>query len=210
MNSRAWCLPAASDEVARVILHDDTHCPVQRGYGFQVIAIAALTITVPVEGAVMSKSCLSLIGSMLAGLLAACSSMPSAQDAQQRQAAYVAAAGTPVRSFRLVLGDGIYSWEPLDDTQLVVYTRPTRAYLLDTWPCSGLSFTNRVGFTSFAGEVSVGFDKVLTARGYLPCAIKQIRPVDLARFKLEKEARRQADVVARDSPGAAPAPAASH
>jgi len=34
--------------------------------------------------------------------------------------------------------------------------------------------------------------------------------VDLARFKLEKEARRQADVVARDSAGAASVPAASH
>jgi hypothetical protein len=81
---------------------------------------------------------------------------------------------------------------------------------LDTWPCSGLTFTNRVGFTSFADEVSTGFDKVLTARGYLPCTIKQIRPVDLARFKLEKEAQRQADIVPRDSTGAAPAPAASH
>ena len=148
---------------------------------------------------------------VLAGtLLAACSSVPYGQRLQQRQQAYSAAAGAPVRSFRLVMGASIYSWEPLSDTQLVVYTRPTRAYLLDTWPCSGLTFTNRVGFTSFADEVSTGFDKVLTGRDYLPCRIKQIRPVDLARFKLEKETRRQADVVARDGAGAAPAPAASH
>jgi hypothetical protein len=166
--------------------------------------------TVPTEGAVMSKSYQSLIGYALTALLAACSSMPSAQYMQQRRAAYAAAAGAPVRSFRLELGASIDSWEPLSDTQLVVYTRPTRAYLLDTWPCSGLTFTNRVGFTSFAEEVSTGFDKVLTGRGYLPCRIKQIRPVDLARFKLEKEARRQADVVARDNAGVAPAPAASH
>ena len=158
----------------------------------------------------MSKSYQSLIGYALTALLAACSSMPSAQYMQQRQTAYAAAAGAPVRSFRLEPGASIDSWEPLSDTQLVVYTRPTRAFLLDTWPCSGLTFTNRVGFTSFADEVSTGFDKVITARGYLPCTIKQIRPVDLARFKLEKEAGRQADVVARDSAGAASAPAASH
>lgn len=158
----------------------------------------------------MSKSYQSLIGYALTALLAACSSMPSAQYMQQRQAAYAAAAGASVRSFRLELGASIDSWEPLSDTQLVVYTRPTRAYLLDTWPCSGLTFTNRVGFTSFADEVSTGFDKVLTGRGYLPCRIKQIRTVDLARFKLEKEVRGQADVVARDRDGAMPSPAGSN
>ena len=158
----------------------------------------------------MSKSYQSLIGYALTALLAACSSMPSAQYMQQRQAAYAAAAGASVRSFRLELGASIDSWEPFSDTQLVVYTRPTRAYLLDTWPCSGLTFTNRVGFTSFADEVSTGFDKVLTGRGYLPCRIKQIRTVDLARFKLEKEVRGQADVVARDRDGAMPSPAGSN
>ncbi|GAB2536529.1 DUF6491 family protein [Rhodanobacter koreensis] len=149
--------------------------------------------------AVKSRARLPLTGCVLAGLLTACSSMPSAQDMQQRQAAYVAAADAPVRSFRLVPGDSVYSWEPLGDTQLVVYVRPTRAFLLDTWPCSGLTVTNGIGFTSFADEVSAGFDKILTTRGYPPCAIKQIRPLDLARFKLEKEARRHADVMARDN-----------
>jgi hypothetical protein len=146
----------------------------------------------------MFKPYLPLTGCMLAGLLAACASAPSAQDMQQREAAYTTAAGAPIRSFRLLPGVSIDSWESLSDSQLVVYTRPDRAFLLDTWPCSGLTVTNSVGFTSFAGEVSVGFDKVLTVRGYLPCTIKQIRPVDLARFKLEKGARRHADVMARD------------
>ncbi|OOG51299.1 DUF6491 family protein [Rhodanobacter sp. C01] len=153
----------------------------------------------------MSSACLLLTGCVLAGLLAACASMPSAQDMQQRQAAYGAAAGAPVHSFRMVAGESVYSWEPLDDTQLVVYTRPTRAFLLDTWPCSGLTVTNSIGFTSFAGEVSVGFDKILTTRGYLPCAIRQIRPVDMARFRLEKEARRHVEVMARDNKDGTPA-----
>ena len=144
---------------------------------------------------------LRLTGCVLAGLLTACTSMPSAQDMQQRQIAYAAAAGAPVRSLRLMPADSVYSWEPLSDTQLVIYTRPARAFLLDTWPCSGLTVTNSIGFTSFAGEVSTGFDKILTTRGYPPCAIKQIRPLDLARFKLAKEASRHAEVVARDNKG---------
>lgn len=164
----------------------------------------------PTDRAVKPGVGLSLTCCVLAGLLAACSSMPSAQDMQQRQAAYAAAAGAPVRSFRLVLGDSVYSWEPLSDTQLVIYTRPTRAFLLDTWPCSGLTVTNGIGFTSFAGEVSTGFDKILTTRGYPPCAIKQIRPLDLARFKLEKEAPRHAEVMARDVKDETPPPTSGH
>jgi hypothetical protein len=57
--------------------------------------------------------------------------------------------------------------------------------------------------TSFASEVQTGFDKVLTGRPYIPCIIKQIRPIDLARFKLEKESQRHIDSVPR---GNAPPP----
>jgi hypothetical protein len=139
-----------------------------------------------------------LMAVLLAGALAACASVPYAQRLQQRQQAYNAAAGAPVQSFRLIFNN-IYSWEPLSDTQLVVYTQPTRAYLLDVWPCSNLTFTNAIGLTSFASQVQVGFDKVLSGRGYVPCPIKQIRPVDLAQFKLEKEAQRHVDSLQRET-----------
>jgi hypothetical protein len=139
-----------------------------------------------------------LMAVLLAGVLAACASVPYAQRLQQRQQAYNAAAGAPVQSFRLIFNN-IYSWEPLSDTQLVVYTQPTRAYLLDVWPCSNLTFTNAIGLTSFASQVQVGFDKVLSGRGYVPCPIKQIRPVDLAQFKLEKEAQRHVDSLQRET-----------
>lgn len=137
-------------------------------------------------------------------LLAACSTVPYAQRLQQRQQAYSASAGAPVRSFRLVMGASIYSWEPLSETQLVVYTLPTRAYLLDVWPCNNLIFTNAIGLTSFADQVQTGFDKVLTGRGYIPCVIKQIRPVDLAQFKLEKQEQRHVDTLQRDNTGGTP------
>ncbi len=152
----------------------------------------------------------SIMVVLAVAMLAACSSVPYAQRRQQRQQAYSAAAGAPVRSFRLVLGASIYSWEPLSDTQLVVYTLPTRAFLLDVWPCNNLTFTNGIGLTSFAQEVQTGFDKVLTGRGYVPCMIKQIRPVDLARLKLEKEAQRQVDSMPRDNANQTPPPSDHH
>jgi hypothetical protein len=139
-----------------------------------------------------------LMAGLLTVALAACASVPYAQRLQQRQQAYSAAAGAPVQSFRLILNN-IYSWEPLSDTQLVVYTQPTRAYLLDVWPCNNLTFTNSIGLTSFANQVQVGFDKVLTGRGYIPCRIKQIRPVNLAQFKLEKESQRHVDSLQREA-----------
>lgn len=155
----------------------------------------------------MSK--MQVLSAVLTGmLLAACASQPYAQRLQQRQQAYNAAAGAPVRSFRLILGPQIYSWEALSDSQLVIYTTPTKAYLLDVWPCNNLTFTNTIGLTSFANTVQTGFDKVLTGRPYIPCAIKQIRPVDLAQFKLDKEAERHVDSVPRDN-GTAPAAASS-
>lgn len=140
--------------------------------------------------------------------LAGCTSVPYAQHLQQRQQAYSAAAGAPVRSFRLVLGAQIYSWEPLSETQLVVYTLPTRAYLLDVWPCSNLTFTNTIGLTSFADQVQTGFDKVLQGRDYVPCMIKQIRPIDLSQLKLDKdrEEQRHADNVQRDNGNGTPPP----
>lgn len=143
--------------------------------------------------------------SLLSVMLAACSSVPYAQRLQQRQQAYNAVAGAPVRSFRLVLGMQIYSWEPLSETQLVVYTLPNKAYLLDVWPCNNLTFTNIIGLTSFANTVQTGYDKVLTGRPYIPCMIKQIRPLDLAQLKLDKENQRHVNSVSRSNAGNAPA-----
>ncbi|MEW9572061.1 DUF6491 family protein [Rhodanobacter sp. Si-c] len=124
----------------------------------------------------------------LVAVLAACSSVPYAQRVAQRQAAYAAAAGAPVRSFHFF---NLYSWEPLGDSQVAIYTQINRAWLLDVSPCQNLGFTNAIGLTSFAGEVSVNFDKVLVGRGYPPCFISKIRPIDVAKLKLEQQAQRE-------------------
>jgi hypothetical protein len=142
---------------------------------------------------------------LLSALVAACSSVPYAQRQKQRQDAYNAAAGTPVRSF-VYLGR-MWSWEPLSDSQLVVYTVPTKAWLLDVWGCPNLPWVNVIGLTSSFREVQTNFDKVLTGGRDAPCPITQIRPVDLTRLKLEQQAQREVDVQPRSDANGSSAPA---
>lgn len=143
----------------------------------------------------MSRSFLLSAGVLLLGLLCAgCSSVPYAQRMNERQAQYAAAAGAPVRSFTYF---SLYSWEPLSDTQLAVYTRPNQAWLLDLGGCQDLGFANAIGITSNINQVMVGFDKVLTGRGNFPCTITQIRPVDVKSLRLEQQKQRQIKAEAR-------------
>ncbi len=150
----------------------------------------------------MSKPGL-LIVLALVGALAACSSVPYAQRQQQREAAYAAAAGAPVRSFHFF---NLWSWEPLSDSRVAIYTRPNQAWLLDLdGHCQNLEFTSAIGITSNTGEVSVRFDKVLTGRRYLPCTIMQIRPVDVKRLRIEQEAQRKINAEPRAAATSEPA-----
>ena len=130
-----------------------------------------------------------LLAMSLVMLLAACASAPYAQRVGERQVAYAAAAGAPVRSFRFF---NLYSWEPLSDDQLAVYTRSNEAWLLDVeGNCQQLSFANSIGITSNINQVMVGFDKVLTGRGNFPCTITQIRPIDVKHLKAVQQQQRQ-------------------
>jgi hypothetical protein len=138
---------------------------------------------------------------VLVAVLAACSSVPLAQREQQRQAAYASAAGAPVRSFHFFT---LWSWEPLGDRQVVVYTRPSQAWLLDLdGPCQDLPFTQAIGLTSSSGTVFNRFDKVLVGRSSMPCMITQIRPVDVRQLRVAQEAQRKIDAAPREP--AAPA-----
>lgn len=136
------------------------------------------------------------IAAAMALALGACSTVPYARRLADRQAAYAAAAGEPVRSFRFF---NLYSWEPLGDRQLAVYTRPGQAWLLDVSPCLNLPYANAIGLTSAVNEVSVNFDRVLTGRDYAPCVISRIRPLDVARLKLAQQAQRRIEAAARPS-----------
>lgn len=127
-------------------------------------------------------------------LLAACATGPTMQ---QRASDFQAAAGAPIQSFNY--SGSFYSWEPLGDHSLVVYTRPTRAYLLEVGPCPGLPYTHAIGLSSMIGQVSVRFDKVFTDRHQFPCYIKGIRPVDVHQVRAAQEQRRQVQAVSRDA-----------
>lgn len=134
--------------------------------------------------------------------LGACSSVPSAQHQAERLAAYAAAAGAPVSNFRFLT---LYSWEPLSDTALAVYTRPNEAWLLNVdGGCRDLTFTQSIGLTSNLNQVWVGFDKVLTGRGNFPCTITHIRPLDVRQLRATEQAQRQIKAQPRT---AEPAPA---
>ncbi|WP_199100182.1 DUF6491 family protein [Dyella sp. ASV21] len=115
-------------------------------------------------------------------LLAGCARIGKDYTAriQARQQAYAAAAGEPVKSFRYFT---LWSWEPLSDDELAIYTRPNEAWLLDLdGSCRNLQFTNHIGLTSSVNEVSARFDRVITGPQDAPCFIKQIRPVDIAKL----------------------------
>ncbi|QNJ99900.1 DUF6491 family protein [Dyella telluris] len=106
---------------------------------------------------------------------------------EARQQDYAAAAGTPVNNFHYF---SLWSWEPLSNQQLAVYTRSNEAWLLDLdGSCRNLEFTNHISLTSSASEVSVKFDRVLTGPGDAPCFIKQIRPVDLKKLNAPQEGK---------------------
>lgn len=150
------------------------------------------------RGIVMFKALLAA-GGLLAGFaLAGCSSVPYAQRISERQAAYAAATGARVNSFQLT--GSLWSWEPLGRDQLVIYTRPQQAWLLDVPGCFNLEYANAIGLTSNLHQVSVGFDKVLTGRDYPPCTITQIRGIDVKRLKATQQAQRKINEVPR-SPG---------
>lgn len=135
----------------------------------------------------------SLVALSLALLLVGC----AGNAARQQQAAddYRAAAGPPVKSF--FFNGTFYSWQPLDDHSLVVYTRPNKAWLLDVGSCPELPFTMSIGLSSSVDRVSVGFDKVLTGRGDFPCYITAIHPIDMDKVHAAQVKRRQVESVPR-------------
>lgn len=137
-----------------------------------------------------------LAGTVLAAV-AGCSSVPYAQRAAQRQAAYAAAAGAPVNHFQFFTP--LWSWEPLGSDEVVIYTRPKEAWLLDVPGCTELPFANAIGLTSNLNQVSIHFDKVITGRNNLPCAIQQIRPIDVGKLKAVQQEQRQIQTEPRPS-----------
>lgn len=112
-------------------------------------------------------------------LVAACASNLRQQQAQLRTA-YTAAAGPNVPQFRYTRP--LYSWQPLGDQELVVYTQPRKAYLLSLGFCPDLGMASAIALGSHLGWVTSGLDNVRVGGSRTVCRIQQIRAVDLAKF----------------------------
>lgn len=134
---------------------------------------------------------------------AACASTSKLSDSE-RYTLYREHAGEPVKSFRY-FGD-INGWTPLDDSALVVWTRPSEAYLLDLYgPCQDLDFAQSIALTNLMGEVSARFDKVIvagTSSMRIPCRIEEIRKVDVKALRQTERDLRGAAMAPRDQDGA--------
>ncbi len=137
--------------------------------------------------------CGLLAASFLA--LAGCAATQARAEREQAHAQAVhAAAGDPVGSFRY-MAETLYSWEPLGDREVLIYTRPNRAWLLDVGMCPDLPFSQAIGLTSHTGQVSTGLDSVIVHGGNFPCRIQGIRPVDVKKLRQAADQRSGGKVV---------------
>lgn len=122
----------------------------------------------------------------LLALLAGCATQGYAEKRAERTAWFTEAAGEPVSNFRFWRLD---RWEPVNRSQVAVWTRPDEGYLLNVdEPCPGLEFADFIALTSQSNRVQSRFDSVLFEDQ--KCRIREIRPLDAKRLK---EVRRQAD-----------------
>lgn len=137
-------------------------------------------------------------------LLGACAANQArSQQDQAHLAAVHAAAGKPVGSFSLAVST-LYSWEPLSNQELLVYTRPRQAWLLNVGLCPQLPFTVAIGLTSHVGQVNTNRDSVLVRRGDFPCHIQSIRPVDVKQLRQQTKQRSGGKVVSESADQASP------
>lgn len=131
--------------------------------------------------------------------IAGCASTSKLSDSE-RYTLYREHAGEPIKSFRY-FGD-INGWSPLDDSALVVWTRPAEAYLLDLYgPCQDLDFAQSIALTNLMGEVSARFDKVVVAGTsmQIPCRIEEIRKIDVKALRQTERDLRGAAMTPRDA-----------
>lgn len=135
---------------------------------FQRIAILALTLAV--------------VGCAAGG------AGPADRDAAQLER-YRAFAGAPVKDFHFWQLD---RWEVLGDLELVVWTSPREAYLLQLQrPCTGLTFANTIALTSTQQRVYSRFDSVLFENQR--CRISEIRGVDGKAYKAARRDEKAAE-----------------
>lgn len=132
-------------------------------------------------GKVMKTLVFGVIG---VALLSACASGLTKRETVDVR--YVDYADEPVEQIRSM--KGVDGWTPISRNQLVIWTGLNEAWLIKVWEgCINLSFANAIRVTQ-TGRTITRFDKVLVENE--SCPIVEMRPVDLARMKVDRKATR--------------------
>ena len=145
----------------------------------------------------MKRYCLLLV---LGFALSACATTPKQSDAE-KLALHRAQAGEPVKDFRYF--GTINGWTPLGDSALVVWTKPSEAFLLELYgPCSSLEYAPAITLSNTMGRVAARFDSVNVRGGGssnmdIPCRIQTIRLLDVKGLKQAQQELREAKLVER-------------
>lgn len=102
---------------------------------------------------------------------------------------YAAYAGDPIPEFRFTK---LYNWQRTGDKTLVIWTKPSTAYLLTTRnTCDALSGRVTVeigGVDGIEGRLQAGSGDIIV--GQLRCRVVAIQPLDLKRLKADRVAER--------------------
>ena len=84
---------------------------------------------------------------------------------------------------------GLYNWQRIDDRSLVVWTRPSEAYLLTLKPnCNGMRMAKAVEVSDrdgMNGRMVAGSTDLLA--GIMRCRIETIQPIDQKRIAADRK-----------------------
>lgn len=126
-----------------------------------------------------------LRGLLVTGLAVALGACATQQSTVKQDSAHLAAvqaaAGEQVGSFPFPTA-GLYSWQVLSERDVLVYTRPNRAWLVDVGPCPQLSWAPFIYISTHMGQVNTLSDSVRGGRSPIPCMIRKVRPVDVKKL----------------------------
>ncbi len=129
-----------------------------------------------------------LLAAVAVLMLGACATGPSLSESQRMQI-YRDSAGAPVNSFHYF--GSLYSWKPVGDAALVVWTRPRDTYLLTlAASCPHLDIAQAISLSDQSGSVFAGLDRV-TVLGQgtnIACRIEQIQPIDIDAVRRAEDA----------------------
>ena len=147
-------------------------------------------MTIQTVGAALRPSPLLATVVLAIMMLAGCASGPTLSETQRHQL-YLDHAGEPVNKFNY--HGTLHSWEPVGDDALIVWTRPSEAYLLRlASACPRLDVGRAISLSDQTGSVFAGLDNVvvLDQTTRIPCRIQTIQPVDVAALRRAEDATR--------------------